>query len=271
MLGDINRSDKSKRIINILIIIASILVIIAFTMLIIQFISRKNSDSLLNSTTTTTTITTTATTTTSAEVEPPSVADKDAADMSYFDDAVFIGDSISVGYSAYGFIDEKSVLASQGMNIEKINTEKIKSEQNGNYIVLDHLINLKPAKAYIMLGSNGIAWLSSEFMIGEYDNFVKSVKEALPDATVYIVSVPPVTIDLESGDNPITNIMIDDFNSDLEEMANQNGVHYLDLASELKDDDDCLFEEYAEKDGMHFKYAAYEKSLDFFLRHTADE
>jgi len=89
-------------------------VIIAFTMLIIQFISRKNSDSLLNSTTTTTTITTTATTTTSAEVEPPSVADKDAADMSYFDDAVFIGDSISVGYSAYGFIDEKSVLASQG-------------------------------------------------------------------------------------------------------------------------------------------------------------
>ncbi|NMB29815.1 MAG: hypothetical protein GX988_00010 [Clostridiales bacterium] len=267
MLENSNHSGKPKRIINILIIIASILVIIAFAMLIIKFIGGKDNDTLSESSTTTT-VSTSVVTTTTPEAEPPSATDHDAIDKSYFDDAVFVGDSITVGYSAYGFIDEKSVLASQGMNIEKINTEKIKSPENGNYIILDHLINLKPPKVYVMLGSNGIAWLSNEFMIGEYDNFVKGIKEALPDSIIYIVSVPPVTKELESGDNPITNIMIDGFNSDLEEMANQNNMFYLDLASELKDDDGYLFEEFAEKDGMHFKYAAYEKSLDFFLRHT---
>ncbi len=268
MLGNINRSDKSKRIINILIIIVSILVIIASVMLIMKFVGREKSDTPPNSSTTTTQ-STTVITTTSPEVEPPPASDNDAVDDSYFDDTVFVGDSITVGYSAYGFIEEKSVLASQGMNIEKINTEKVKSPGNGNYIILDHLINLKPNKIYVMLGSNGIAWLSNEFMIGEYDDFINGIKEALPDSIVYVVSVPPVTKELEDGDNPITNKMIDEFNSGLEEMANQNSVHYLDLASELKDDNGYLFDEFAEKDGMHFKYAAYEKSLDFFLRHTA--
>lgn len=269
MLENSNPSDKSKRVINILIIVTSILVVIAFVMLIIKLVRGKDDTPLPESSATTSTSITTAATTTSPEEDPPSATDHDAVDESYFDDAVFVGDSITVGYSAYGLIDEKCVLASQGMNIEKINTEKIKSPQNGNYVVLDHLINLKPTKIYVMLGSNGIAWLSNKFMINEYDAFVKGIKEALPDSIIYIVSVPPVTKELESGDNPITNKMIDDFNSDLEEMANKNDVHYLNLASELKDDDNYLFEEYAEKDGMHFRYAAYEKSLDFFLRNTA--
>lgn len=270
MLSKFNRSNKHKSIVNILIIIVSILVIAASTALIIKLLGIKNGDHPINSTSTTTNTTTTATTTTTQKNENSLTSSEEAADKSYFDDAVFVGDSITVGYSAYGFIDEKSVLASQGMNIEKINTTKIQSGKNGNYIIRDHLINLRPAKVYVMLGSNGIAWLSNDFMIGEYDAFINSIKDALPETIIYVVSIPPVTEKLESGDSPITIEMIDDYNSELEKMANNNELHYLDLASELKSDNGYLVEEFAEKDGMHFKYAAYEKSLDFFLRHTAN-
>lgn len=76
------------------------------------------------------------------------------------------------------------------MNIEKINTDTIQT-QFGQTTVLEGLKQAKPENIYIMLGSNGIAWLSVSDMISYYSEFVDSVKQNLPDSNIYILCNSP--------------------------------------------------------------------------------
>lgn len=152
---------------------------------------------------TTTVPVTEATTTVPETTEPPvtttipanPVPPSEPLDLSYFDNCAFVGDSLTVGLSGYGFISEKNVIADIGMNIDKINTATIASPNPDipAKTVIELLKERNPETVYIMLGSNGIAWLSNEYMITEYGKFVEKVQAELPEATIYILSIPPVT------------------------------------------------------------------------------
>ena len=121
-----------------------------------------------------------------------------------------------------------------------------------------------------MLGSNGIEWLSDKDMIGYYKEFTDSVKKALPDSKIYILSIPPVTSKRETAsDNPIKNSDIDRYNSALLDMANENQMYYVDLNTSLKGNDGKLSDGDAADDGMHFKKATYQIMIDYILTHTA--
>lgn len=222
-------------------------------------------------------ITTTAPQTTTAPPEtlPANpVPLSDAADMSYFDNCVFVGDSLSVGLSSYGIIPEKNVVADIGMNIDKINTATIASPNPDipPKTVLELLKERNPETVYIMLGSNGIAWLTNEYMIKEYGDFVESVQAELPEAEIYILSIPPVTEGRENAASyAIQNSAIDAYNSELLKFANNKNLHFVDLNTALKGNDGKLPTEYAGKDGMHFKKDTYTIMLDYILTHIAKE
>ena len=238
---------------------------------------------------TTTVATTTApteetTTTPETTVLANPIPQTDPVDPSYFENCVFIGDSISAGFSAYGFIPEKNVYASIGMNIDKINTQtmpimlKDPNDETTYSIqemtVIDALKISRPDTIYIMLGSNGIAWLSNDYMIEKYQLFVDSIKAELPDATIYIMSVPPVTVNREAPDNPngqILNSNIDIYNSELLEFANENGFYFIDVNTCLKGNDGKLPTEWAGRDGMHFNRDTYNLVINYILSHTVKE
>ncbi len=196
------------------------------------------------------------------------VPESAAMTPTYFSKCIFVGDSITVGLSDYQIVPMQSVLAEIGMNIEKINTETMQTPY-GDLTILDALTEAEPENIYIMLGSNGIAWLSLDEMIGEYSEFTKSVKEALPDSNIYILSIPPVTEKKEQADDPILNSNIDEYNSKLLKLANDNGYYYVDINSALKGDDGKFPEEYAADDGMHFNKSTYDKMIDYILSHVA--
>lgn len=214
-----------------------------------------------------------AVTTPSATTSPPAVnpvpENPSPADRSYLASCAFVGDSLTVGLSAYGILPEKDVLAAQGMNIDKINNATI-TTANGETTILEALKARKPENIYIMLGSNGIAWLSNERMISEYSEFVDSVKSALPDSVIYILSIPPVSVVAETLKQPILNSDIDVYNSELLKMANEKKLHFVDINTALKGNDGKLPQEYSnQKDGMHFQKATYDIMLEYILKHTA--
>lgn len=232
-----------------------------------------------------TTVETTTTTeaTTAAPVSPVPIS-AISGDMSYFDDCVFIGDSITSGFSSYGIIPEKNVYASIGMNIDKINTEPISvmlPDANDSTVysiqqmtIIEALKISKPPKIYIMLGSNGIAWLSNEHMIGRYKAFVDSIKTELPDAKIYILSIPPVTAGREDPNNSngqILNSSIDSYNSALLQFANENSLYYVDINTSLKGNDGKLPAEWSSRDGMHFNKDTYNIVINYILSHIAEE
>lgn len=197
------------------------------------------------------------------------VPQSEKADFSYFDNCVFIGDSISVGLTAYNILSPDKVIASIGLNISKIDSEKI-STTNGKLTAHEALIQKKPANIYIMLGSNGIAWMSNESMISKYSSFIDKIQADLPESKIYILSIPPVTEGREvAAENPIKNTSIDAYNSELLKLANDKNVYFVDINTALKNNLGKLDTEKAEKDGMHFKKATYDIMLDYILTHIA--
>ena len=204
-----------------------------------------------------------------AEIINP-VPECEAKEESYLDNCVFIGDSITYGLVSYGIVPSSNVLASVSMSISRVETEQIDT-QYGSVTVLDALGQITPENIYIMLGSNGAAYMSSAEMYQDYQSFLNKLRIACPDSNVYIISTPPVSSEREmSTESPVKNSVIDELNGKLLEYADKNSVHYLDLASSLKNSDGCLPSDYADNDGMHFKYSTYELFIDYILSHVAE-
>lgn len=187
---------------------------------------------------------------------------------SYLSDCVFVGDSITVGLSSYQILPSENVIAEIGMNITKINDEPVQTAY-GQTTVLNALIQAQPKHIYIMIGSNGIAWLDVDEMVSEYEGFVDGVIENLPDSDIYFISIPPVTASRENSDQPISNADIDNYNAKLLSLANNKKCHYIDLNSELKGSDGTFPADDAADDGMHFNKSTYDKMIAYVLSHVA--
>lgn len=191
-----------------------------------------------------------------------------AVDISYFDDAVFVGDSLTVGLGNYGILPAENIYADIGLNLDTILTKQCIQTTGGTVTVLDALKLKKPSKVYIMLGSNGIAWITPENLAEKYNAFLDKVKQELPDATIYVESILPVTAAKQAGDARYSNETIVEYNKLLFNLAKEKEVNYLDCHTVFKMTDGTLNTEYAEQDGMHLKRVGYEALLEFFKTHT---
>lgn len=223
---------------------------------------------------------TTAAAETTVTQAPAAAAAREAAptdyDTEFFESDLFVGDSISTGYSLYGFLDDKNVYAKVGLNPSTVLTKNV-STVYGEIGISDMLAYTAPKRVYVMLGSNGIQWLSVGNMLQSTHKLVSLIKESNPDTEVVIVSVPPVTLDY---DNTIEDIdvmaKIDEYNTSLSSYCSANHMLYVDAASILKDDTGYFDSRFSESDGMHFKSSAYKTLLskiqsdvtDFFGEET---
>jgi len=206
-----------------------------------------------------------------ADVSNP-VAQSDRKDDSYLSDCVFVGDSISTGFSGYGFVSEKNVFAKTSMRIDLINNTPLDTFY-GNVLVIDALKSANPKNIYVMLGSNGMGWIDDSKMISDYSQFIDEVQSSLPSASVYIMSIPPVTAERELKptveEGKILNSDINDYNAQLLDLANQKGVHYIDVNSALVDSNGKLPSDVS-TDGMHFDKNTYVKVVEYILTHVAE-
>lgn len=199
------------------------------------------------------------------------VPESDPVDESYFDDAVFIGDSLTYGLGAYQVLDEDKVIAHTGINPQTILTSECIEQPDGSSVtVLEAVEAAAPKKVYIMLGSNGVAFLNQSDIIEFYGEFIDELQAALPDAILYVESVLPVTHEKETEDDRYANSKIDALNEALQEMAASQEVYYLDVAEAIKDENGCLPTDLS-ADGMHFGISTYETWVDYLLSHTVDE
>ncbi len=205
---------------------------------------------------------------TPAEIINP-VPESEAVEESYLDSCAFIGDSIIYGLSSYAIAPSSSVLSSASLSVSKIDSAEIDTSM-GSMTVIDAVTELKPQNIYVMLGSNGIAYMSPADIYLNYSAFMNKLRIAAPDSKIFVISTPPVSKSREeSAESPVKNADIDDLNSRLLEYCNSNSLYYLDLSSALKDDSGYLPEDSSENDGMHFKKSTYDQFLNFILTHTA--
>lgn len=202
---------------------------------------------------------------TGGTVQPPKTS---AVDKAYLNDAVFIGDSLTVAMGLYGYVDNSRVLADIGMNLDRIMTTNYVEVNGSKTTVLNAVKAKAPKKIYVMLGSNGIAWITPDKLTEFYETFLKALKEQNPGATIYLCSIPPVTAAKESSDSRYSNKKINTYNQKILELAKTYNVYFLDLHSVLVDDSGALPAELSDGDGVHLKAKAYQAIVDYYLTHT---
>lgn len=214
---------------------------------------------------TTTTEITFETTAPDGEDDTVTAIEVDSYDESFFVNDLFIGDSIGTGLLNYGYLNSNQVYAQIGLNPESAHS----TEYDG-YTAVTRAAELQPKRIYVMLGSNGLAYMGNTYMVQQMQTLIEQLRESCPESYIYVISIPPVT-KAHEAEGQETMAMVNGYNMLLKGMADEIGVIYLDLCSELQDSTGYFSDTYAEADGLHFLGAAYKKMLSFIQKSIQGE
>ena len=160
----------------------------------------------------------------------------------YFDDALFIGDSRTVGIKLYGTLKNADYFCDQGLMVSRIDESTVE-----NATVWDKLRKKQYAKIYIMLGVNEIG-NDIEGTTAKYRRLVDGVKELQPDAVIFLQA--NLHVASYKVDAVINNDRLNALNANLQAMADNSKVYYLDVNGQFDDENGALKEDLT-SDGVH--------------------
>ena len=215
-------------------------------------------------------VTTTAPETTPPEtkpviVDPPVVNEERVNDPDYFKDALFIGDSRTVGLAAYGKIEGATYFARTSANVANIFDIKAETENSGLNLT-DFLKKYTFGKIYILLGINEIGY-PYNWIVSHYRDDIIKIHELQPNAIIIIQANMHVT-KTKSDNNPDTfnNTRINELNRMLSMLADNKIVFFLDVSSVFDDASGGMNPSYT-GDGVHLYGKFYPLWRDFIIQH----
>ena len=200
------------------------------------------------------------------EESPSEVSPFYEADRSYFDDALFIGDSRTVGLYEYGDLGNAIVLADSGMSVYKIFKQSF-SVDSGKKMTLEELLTQKQfGKIYVMLGINELGY-SFEQTVDVYKDMLTSIEALQPDALMFLQANLHIT-EKKSSTSPIyNNSNINRFNAEIEKITDSKKYFYLDANEMFDDENGNLSTEYT-VDESHVLGKYYTDWVDWILCHA---
>ncbi len=184
----------------------------------------------------------------------------------WFNDAVFVGNSRTQGLLLYGSITAKSY-ADVGLTVETAFSDAKFTDASGAEVTADAALRTGDyRKAYLMFGINELGWERTDVFLSKYGALIDGIRESHPDAQVYIQSILPVSAGKVEETSYLSNERIVAFNRQLQQLAEEKSVFYLDVASIFQDESGALPEELS-NDGVHLKKDGCLAWKDYLLRH----
>ncbi len=209
------------------------------------------------------------------------------AAANFFDDAVLVGDSVSLGLRNYvtsrrnggnECLGSAQFLVAGSMGYcnsrGKIGSpDSIHPKYKGKEVTIEDGVALTGAKkVFIMLGLNDFCAYSLDESMKNVKKTVNGIKEKNPDVKIYIQSVTPVIKSKERG--RFNNDSINAFNSALEKTANELGCEFVDIAPIMKNSDGCFKDEYCsdpDAQGVHMNSAGSKVWVEYLTQQFAQE
>lgn len=195
-------------------------------------------------------------------------------DSSWFDDSVFVGDSVTLKLSYYAEDHDDLSKAeflcagSLGYNNalwELDHEDEVHPVYNGTKYTVDEGVKVIGAKkVFIMLGMNDIGLYGVDGAAEGMVELTDRIKAKNPDAELYVQSVTPMIADFELG--ALNNTVIYEFDEKLEEICKEKGYKYLNVASAVCDENGNLKAEYCSDPdamGLHFTSEGCEKWIEY--------
>ena len=188
----------------------------------------------------------------------------------YFDDALFIGDSRTVGLGEYGgFQKDTTFYAATSLTIYHIfrTPKKVAHLINGKKATVEEALTERQfGKIYIMLGINEIGMGTTESFFTAYADVVNRIRLLQPDAVIYIQGIMRVGGEKSRTDAIFNNEIINERNQALAAMANGENIFYLEVNDAVCDENGDLTADYT-FDQIHLKAKYYQLWRDYLFSH----
>lgn len=186
----------------------------------------------------------------------------------YFDDVVFVGDSIMLGFRNYAmkrqdtFLSRMQFLAAGSYSANNSlwdlsNKESVHPVYKGEpRYAWDSIAMMGSGKVFIMLGMNDLNVTGLEGTWEKYEELLGKIEESVPGVEIHIMSMTYVLHGKEVG--KLENNTIREYNNLLEEMAEEHGYGFINIADALADDNGDLAAEYCSDEFAHQNPEAYD-------------
>lgn len=183
-------------------------------------------------------------------------------------DSVFIGDSVSLGFSRYcakkGLMKDTTFLTAGSYSVShalSTSTAENKGFQHPMYKgketpVRKAVEEIKPENIYICLGINDIAESGVEGTVKNYCKLINHFRESVPDAKIYIVSTTFLVDDAQKVN--LNNLNLSNLNQNLKLLClKHDNLEYIDIMSHLQDEKFALEPKYCSDKYIHQTDSAY--------------
>ena len=209
------------------------------------------------------------------ETEPPQifhpvrVPECETVDDSFFADAVFIGDSRTVGLSLWSGL-KSNYYSEVGLNVSSVQKRAYVPSGDSKLTLAEALAQSRFTKVYLSFGINEIGWSSTKAFISTYTNLVNLVKEKLPDADIYVQAILPMSKKTAESDtySPMGgNDKIAEYNEALLDLCESEGLYFVDLCEVFADENGDL-NATDSGDGIHLGSKSYHTWADYLRTHV---
>ena len=220
------------------------------------------------------------------ETPPGTLVESTRVEDSYFDDAVFIGDSVSLKLNRYAseqrksnanFMGKAQFLTAGSMGsgnaLQPVSDESIHPMYNGEKLSLaDSVAKSGAKKVYIMLGMNDLAPYGVDGAVENMQKLITTILEKTPDAKIYIQSATPLVKAKNISTHKLNNTNMAAYNEKLAALCAEQGYYFVDVASVVSDSEGNLIQSYCsdpDNMGIHFTDEGCQVWVDYLYTHTA--
>lgn len=187
----------------------------------------------------------------------------------YFKDALFIGDSRTVGLSEYSGLKGPSYYADEGMTIYDVFERKIVNLKGEN-ITIPEALKLKSfKKIYIMLGINELGTGDTKRFVEQYKKVIAKLQELQPNSIIFVEGIMNVAKEKSNKDHIFNNVNIGKRNKGLSHIANKKDIFYINVNEAIADKEGNIPTQYT-FDSIHLKAAYYKLWVDFLIKHGVE-
>ena len=207
--------------------------------------------------------------------------ENERASAFYFDDVLFVGDSISEGLrnfeedndvlGAAQFLTSVSLSATNAL--WDVSGRSVHPTWDGEKMKVEDAVPLSGAgKVYLMLGMNDIISVGVERSAANLETLCDRILANAPGTELFVQSVTPLANEgRTSGTRTLSNQTISQYNDLLEQLCLRRGWHYLNVAEALRGDNGYLRRDFCSDPdgmGMHLNYTGCAAWAEYLYTHT---
>lgn len=191
---------------------------------------------------------------------------------SYFNDAIFLGDSRTLGISDYAGLEGADFFCDNGMTIYKLLEDSgVTWQRTGEKVDMKKVLQENSyGKIYIMLGMNELGYGDTTMYLKQYLKVIRQLREWQPEAVIYVMANLHVSREKNDMESEFNNININDKNVASARLADGRNVFYLDCNPIFTDEEGYLRAELT-FDGVHLYAQHYDRWREFLMEHGVEK